>query len=216
MSWRRKSSKSGLLYLILDKAVIDQVGGDIFSLADKSAYYGVDLLQLRVKGIDDNQHLDLAKRLTKIIHRRGKLFIVNDRVDIAYLSEAAGLHLGSDDIGANYARKILGASPIIGQTIHNLNQLKSSHGQKIDYISIGPAFKTETKPDLVPIRNNQMAAMIAKAKKLMFAIGGINLYNIETLLNYGIKNLAVCRDILLAKDLKTTISKYKQCLKRVS
>lgn len=219
MSWKRKSSKNGLLYVILDKKVIDAARGNIFTLADKLAYYGVDLLQLRAKNINDKEFLFLAKRLSQIIRQRKKLFIVNDRADIAYLSGAGGLHLGEKDIAADQARKLLGKKALIGRTIHHQKELKNIHPE-INYISFGPAFKTKTKPGLMPLTLRKLKALISKSKeannKLIFAIGGINLYNIESLLESGVKNIAVCRDILEAKNLKTTVKEYKKCLKKVS
>ena len=98
MSWKRKSSRNGLLYVILDKEVIDKAEANIFSLADKLAHFGVDILQLRAKGISDKEYIYLAKKLSKIIRKRKKLFIINDRADIAYLSNASGLHLGEGDV----------------------------------------------------------------------------------------------------------------------
>ena len=228
MSWKRKFSKNGLLYVILDKNVVDKVKGDIFSLADKLARCGVDLLQLRVKDICDKELLFLARQLSKIIHQRKKLFIVNDRADIAFLSGANGLHLGEKDISADQARKLLGKKAIIGRTIHHHNKIKDTltgtgtqrgtgiKEKEIDYISIGPVFKTQTKPHLKPLTSKKLKMMMSKSKKLVFAIGGINLYNINLLLKSGIKNVAVCRDILEAKNLKTTLGEYKKCLKRIS
>ena len=216
MSWRRKFSRNGLLYVILDKEVIDKAGANIFSLADKLAHFGVDILQLRAKGISDKEYLCLAKKLSKIIRKRKKLFIVNDRADIAYLSNASGLHLGEGDLSAKEARKILGKQVIIGKTIHSLKKLENLRETGVDYISVGPAFKTKTKPGLKPLTSKKLKAMISKSGKLIFAIGGITQYNIASLLESGIKNLAICRDILLAKNLKTRIKKYKKCLKKAS
>ena len=224
MNWKRKSSKNGLLYVILDKKVIDKIKGDIFSLADKLACYGVDLLQLRAKDICDKELLFLAKRLSKIIRQRKKLFIVNDRADIAYLSGASGLHLGEEDISAGQARRLLGKKAIIGRTIHRYKELKSTstltsadiEAKEIDYISIGPVFKTKTKPRLKPLTFKKLKTVMSGSKKLIFAIGGINLYNVESLLKSGVKNIAVCRDILETKDLKTTLGEYKKCLRKVS
>jgi len=222
MNWKRKSSKNGLLYVILDKEVIDKAGVNIFSLADKLAHFGVDIFQLRAKGISDKEYLPLALRLSKIIRRRKKLFIVNDRADIALLSKASGLHLGESDISPKQARKIVGKKAIIGKTIHSLKELKKLNDQegrgksKVDYTSFGPVFKTETKPHLRPLPFKKLRALISKNKKLMFAIGGINQYNIESLLETGIKNVALCRGIILAKNLKTSVKEYKKCLKKAS
>jgi len=213
---KRKSSKNGLLYVILDKEVTDTAGINIYSLADKLAFFGVDIFQLRAKGISDKECLSLATTLSKIIRKRRKIFIVNDRADIAYLSGACGLHLGENDISLSQARKIVGKQAIIGKTIHYLKELKDLDPEKskLDYISFGPAFRTKTKPGLKPLTSEKLKILIGKSKKLMFAIGGINQYNIETLLESGIKNVAICRGIILAKNLKTRVKEYKQCLER--
>lgn len=219
MSWKKQLSKNGLLYVILDKEVIDKAGNNIFSLADKLASYGVDLIQLRAKNINDRELLLLAKRLTQIINKRKKLFIVNDRADIAHLAGSGGLHLGEKDISANQARKLLGKKILIGRTIHHQKELKNIQPE-IDYVSFGPAFATKTKPNLTPLTLSELKFLISKGKKLnkklIFAIGGINLYNIESLLKSGIKNVAVCRDILESKNLKTIVKKYKKCLEKAS
>ncbi len=218
MNWKRKSSKNGLLYVILDKEVIDKARINIYSLADKLAYFGADIFQLRAKGISDKEYLSLAIKLSKIIRKRRKIFIVNDRADIAYLSGACGLHLGESDISLSQARKIIGKQAIIGKTIHSLKELKvlDARESELDYVSFGPAFKTKTKPELKPLTSKKLKVLIAKSKKLMFAIGGINQYNIETLLKSGIKNIAVCRGIILAKNLEISVKKYKKCLNRAS
>jgi len=214
--WKKKFLNSGLLYLILDQKVIDKAKINIFSLADKLAGYGVDIFQLRSKDLDDNLLLDLSKELSKIIRKRKKLFIVNDRTDIAYLSKASGLHLGKDDISATEARKILGKDKIIGKTTHSLKELLKFKNDDVDYLSIGPVFATKTKPKLTPLSNLQLTSMLGKVNKQIFAIGGINLYNVGSLFEKGIKNIAVCRDIILAKDLELQVKKYKKCLRKVS
>ncbi|MCK4912941.1 MAG: thiamine phosphate synthase [Candidatus Omnitrophica bacterium] len=222
MNWKRKFSKNGLLYVILDKEVTDKAKINIFLLADKLAYFGVDLFQLRAKGLSDKECLSIATKLSKIIQKRRKMFIVNDRADIAYLAGASGLHLGENDISPFQARKIIGKGTIIGKTIHSLGELKNLNtqeridGAKIDYVSFGPTFKTKTKPSLQPLASEELKILIKKSKKLIFAIGGINQYNIDSLLDSGINNIAICRGIILAKNLKTTVNNYKKCLNKVS
>jgi len=221
MSWKKKFSKNGLLYVILDKEVTDKAKINIFLLAEKLAYLGVDIFQLRAKGLSDRKYLTLATKLSKIIKKRKKMFIVNDRADIAYLSGASGLAIAEDYTSPSQARKIIGNKAIIGKTIHSLRELENLRSQeridraKIDYISFGPAFKTKTKPNLKPLTSRKLKTLIEKNKKLIFAIGGINQYNIDSLLESGIKNIAICRGIILAKNLKTTINNYKKCLNKV-
>ena len=212
---KKRPSANGLLYVILDKNVIEEANRDIFSLTDKLAYYGVDIFQLRANDIRDRLLLQLAVNLTKIIHKRKKIFIINNRADIAYLSKADGLHVGENDISPNEARKILGNKVIIGKTVHSFRELECFQKEKINYVSIGPVFKTKTKPALNALISEELKMMLMKTNKLTFAIGGINLYNMEPLLNNGIRNIAVCRGVILSRNLKTNINKYKKCLKKV-
>jgi thiamine-phosphate pyrophosphorylase len=207
---------NSMLYTILDTKVISENKLDILNLADKLCKYGVDILQLRDKELCDRELLKLSQKLCKIIRKRRKIFIVNDRVDITYLCGADGLHLGKDDIPTSEARKILGRKKIIGKTIHSLAELTILQREKVDYLSIGPVFATKTKPMLPPLRKTQLRNMFNKARKSTFAIGGINLYNIKSLLSLGIQNVAICRGIILAKNLKNTVEKFRECLQKNS
>jgi len=214
--WKKGSLKNGLLYVILDTEVTRSNNINIFSLAEKLAYAGVDIFQLRAKNLSDKDLLTTARKLSKLIRKRKKLFIVNDRADIASLSGADGLHLGAEDISVQDAKKIIGKSAIVGKTIHSLAELRRFSKEKVNYLSIGPAFKTKTKPSLSPLMIKKLKSLARKSKKLTFAIGGINLYNIDSLVKNGINNIAVCRGIILQKNLKSIVEKYKQCLRRAS
>jgi len=211
---KKKLSNSGLLYVILDKEIIDKADKNIFSLADKLCLYGADILQLRAKNTKDKELLSIAKRLSNIIHKHKKIFIVNDRADIAFLSGASGLHLGKGDLSPEEARKIVGKKIIIGRTVHSLNELKKFEKEDIDYIGVGPVFKTKVKPLLPALNPKALKSIASKSKKLMFAIGGINLYNISSLAEYGINNAAVCRGVILSKNLKNCVKNYKKCLQK--
>jgi thiamine-phosphate pyrophosphorylase len=214
--WKKRSSKNGLLYVILDTKVTRPNNINIFSLADRLASSGVDIFQLRAKDFCDRDLINTAEKLSKIIHKRKKLFLINDRADIAYFCGADGLHLGSGDISPNQARKILGNKSIIGRTVHSLSELHKFSKEKIDYVSIGPVFKTKTKPNLLPLKIKQLQSLASRTQKLTFAIGGITLYNIGSLTQIGIKNIAICRGIILENDLKSTVKNFKKCLQKAS
>lgn len=204
------------LYVILDTTVIYKNNLDIFAAADKLAKYGANIFQLRNKDICDKKFLEISCKLKKILGKRKRKFIINDRVDIAYLSDADGLHLGKKDISPNKARKILKKNKLIGKTAHSLKELEQFQKEPIDYLGIGPVFKTEIKPELPPLKEKQLKVMISKTQKAIFAIGGINLYNINSLCKLGIKNIAVSRGILLSKDFKSTVEEFKECLRKAS
>ncbi|MCD6583352.1 MAG: thiamine phosphate synthase [Candidatus Omnitrophica bacterium] len=216
MSWKNVLSRNGLLYAILDKEIIEQKQLDMFSLAERLLDYGVDILQFRFKDLSDNLALHLAKRLSKIVYNREAIFLVNDRVDIAYLSGANGVHLGRDDIPPGEARRILGKKRIIGKTIHSLEEFNKFKSEPVDYFSFGPVFRSPIKPYLPLWNKDSLKNTIRKVKKKYFVVGGISLRNINSVVRMGIKNIAVCRGLILSKDLKKTVRSFKKCLEKVS
>ena len=175
----------------------------------------VDLFQLRAKETPPKKLLNIAGTLSEIIHKHKKIFIVNDSVEIAVSCGADGLHLGAEDIPVARAREIM-ADLIIGKTVHSLSELKQFKDEDLDYLSIGPVFKTKTKPELTALGPKKIKEISSYSDKLTFAIGGINLYNIGSLLESHMTNVAVTRDIILANDLENRVKNYKKCLKKAS
>lgn len=200
------------LYVILDTEVIDRNNLNIFKLANTLSRCEADIFQLRAKNLADKDFLSAAVKLAKIFQSKNKTFIINNRVDIAYLCKANGVHLGKDDIPPYYARKILGRKNIIGKTVHSLKELTAFQKEDIDYMSAGPMFKTQIKPNLPPLEEKKIHEIFKKSKKTIFAIGGINLYNIPHLTKLCINNIAVCQGVILSKNLKNTVKKFKRLL----
>jgi len=204
--------KHGLLYVILDTEVTVPHKIDIVEKADQLARAGADYFQLRAENLEDADHLKIAIALKKALTLRRKTFIVNDRADIAFLSGADGLHLGETDIPVRAARKIIGPKKIIGKTCHSARDTVRFQAEAVDYTSVGPVFKTLTKPSLEALTPAEIKAMVKAAKKSIFAIGGISLYNVGSLADYAIDNVAICRALLLDKNPRAAIRKIKQCL----
>ncbi len=217
MILKKKLSSTGLLYLIIDKQIVDRHNKNILDLAKELAGSPLDLVQLRAKNITDLDFLNLAKKLAPIFKKAKKLFIINDRADIAYLSKANGLHLGNSDIPLSEARKLIGSKMILGKTIHSLKELKNSDQIKLDYLGLGPFFRSKTKKNnRLPLKDNEIKQLTAKSKKVTFAIGGINRYNINSVLKYNIKNIAISSAIITAINPQQKIKEIKKCLKKVS
>lgn len=187
------------LYLVLDKDFCYR--GNISGLFRQVNKVGVDLVQLREHASSDRDFLKHAKIIKRICSRQ-TIFIINNRLDIAQLINADGLHLGQSDLPIRQARRILGKNKIIGISCHNLIQALKAQVEGADYISIGPVFRTQVKPDLKSI-NLKLIKMIKKRIKLpLFAIGGINHSNINRVFSSGIQGIALCRAICCAKDVK--------------
>lgn len=213
MSWKEKLSNCGLLYVLLDYAVIKEARLDIVGLAEEIAASSCDLIQLRAKSTPSEELLPIATRLTKAIHNHKKLFIINDSAELTLNCGADGLHIGVGDISVAEARKIIG-NLIIGKTVHSLKELKLFENEDIDYVSIGPVFKTQTKPELAGLGLQKIKEISSASHKLTFAIGGINLYNIGSLAENKVTNVAITRGIILSKNIRKAIDVYKKLLKK--
>jgi thiamine-phosphate pyrophosphorylase len=217
MTLKKKLSSNGLLYLILDKQITDRNNKNILKLARELSKTRLDLIQLRAKNSNDFEFLSLAKKLSRLFKKAKKSFIINDRPDIAYLADADGLHLGQSDMPVNDAKKIIGEKKVLGKTIHCLKELINTNQSQIDYLGVGPFFTSKTKKNnRIPLKNIEIKQMVAKSKKVIFAIGGITRYNVDSVLKYNIKNIAVSSAILLSSNPSQEIEEIKKCLKKVS
>lgn len=202
----------GLLYVILDNQVIEKNNLDIYKLAEELSLQEIDFFQFRFKNLSDKKAVEISFKLSKIFHKRKKIFIINNRPDIALVSDADGVHLGEKDFPVNLARKVLKDKKIVGRTIHSYTEFLQIKDEKIDYLSVGPIFPTSLKPGLAPIFQEDVEKILKETKKPVFAIGGIDLKNLKKVLNMGFKNIALCQGLLLSKNLKKTVKCFKEKL----
>src|SRR5260370_28391005 len=134
---------------------------------------GARILQFRHKVFFSRQAFDDARLLASLCRNAGALFVVNDRADIAMLLDAA-LHLGQEDLAPQDARKLMPPPSIIGFSTHNERQLRDADKEPVDYIAIGPIFKTASKENPDPIVGLEcLRSLRAITKKRLVAIGGI-------------------------------------------
>ncbi len=210
MNIRKRLEQARLYTFTPDKYANDR---DILQIVKQEIAGGADIIQLREKNISDREKLQLAIALRKLTNISKVLFIVNDDVDIAFLSNADGVHLGQDDIPVSYARKILKKEQIIGISTHNMEQFKSvQNDNNIDYVAIGPIFPTSTKDNPAPFIGIEKVNEIIKFKnKKVVGIGGINYENLDKVISTGIDCVAIVSDIVKAKDItsKTLAIKKK-------
>lgn len=186
---------SGRLYAIADASF-----GDCVRLAEALFAGGARLVQVRNKKAGARDFLSQVERILSFAPSDGRV-IVNDRVDVALLAGAAGVHLGQTDLPAAAARQILGPDRIIGFSTHNLEQAVEADSLPVDYIAVGPVFATSTKDNPDPVVGVEKLAMICRAvKKPVVAIGGITLDNAKAALGAGAASVAVIRDLLAHPD----------------
>jgi len=185
------------LYLVTNSDCFES--DDAFLDAIASALEGgVDVLQLREKKMSANRILELGKKIKQLCLQYDTTFIINDRIDIAALLEADGVHLGQDDLDVKSAREILGANAIVGISTHAPEQALKAVADGADYIGVGPVFATPTKEGRIPVGLEYVKWVSENITLPAFAIGGIDLENCNQVFEAGIKKLGVVRAIINA------------------
>ncbi len=180
----------------------------LINIAESCVRAGVKIIQLRDKTDDVRgfyRNAILIRKTTK-----GKaLFIINDRLDIAKLVNADGLHIGQDDLPVEAVRGLLGPGKIIGKSCHSLAQAVAAENEKVDYISVGPIFSTPTKPDYQAVGLQLLKNVLSRVSLAVTAIGGIDKNNIGLVRGSGAKNIAVVRAICEAGNIEKAIDGLK-------
>ncbi len=176
---------------------------------------GADYIQLREKNISSAEYLQRAKKLREMTEKYHTKLIINDRVDIALLSGADGVHLGQEDVPVRDARKLLGAQKIIGATAKTPEQARQAMEDGADYLGSGAWFFTETKKDAVPISEETYQKILEAAPILNMAVGGINAQNCGKPLSLGAGGLAISAGILKAEDPGAETAKIRRILECV-
>ena len=207
LSIRKNKLYDSNLYLITsdDKKIFKKVTDAINS--------GVNIVQFRCKELNDKDKLKQAQQIALICKKNGALFIVNDRVDIAISTNADGVHIGQEDLPVKVVRDILGPEKLIGKSIHSIEQLREAQLEGCDYIGFGPIHETKTKPNLIP-KGIRLAEQVSQEASIpSFAIGGININNIDELLSIGVERIAISGSIMNHPKTSEIASKFKELLK---
>lgn len=176
--------------------------GDLPDFLDAVLRAGVDIVQLREKGLEAREELRLLDEFAAAAARHGKLFAVNDRADVALAAGAPILHLGQDDLPVPLARRILGADVIIGRSTHSAAQAAAAETEDgVDYFCVGPTWITPTKPGRPAAGVPLLATVAGYARRAWFAIGGIeSLDRLDEVIAQGARRAVVVRAITEADD----------------
>jgi thiamine-phosphate pyrophosphorylase len=216
--------QTALLYLITPAT---PPAGPLSEFLSRVLEAGVDMVQLREKQMEDLPLFEAAETVCDRTTEFGALFIVNDRIDIALASGADGVHLGQNDLPVEEARRQtewqmerLGGA-LIGLSTHTRAQIDTSDAPSnflgiessgADYIGVGPIHATPTKPGRPPVGYDLVTYAAQSSPLPFFAIGGIDLTNIDAVIEAGARRVSVLRALTEAEDPAAVARQLKKAL----
>jgi thiamine-phosphate pyrophosphorylase len=193
------------LYGIIDLGYIGE--SDAASVAEQMIEGGVDLLQLRAKGKSLDELAGHAARLHELTAKFSTPLIVNDHAEIASQMPVEGVHVGQDDDPIEVARRKARRPVLIGKSTHSLGQALAAQREGADYIGFGPIFTTPTKPEYAPIGLTDIRRVHAEISLPIFCIGGINIDNLQSVIDAGANRVVMVSALLKAHN----IVDYARC-----
>ena len=163
---------------------------------------GVTIVQLREKNLTTNQYYQLAKQVKEITDAYQVPLIIDDRLDVCLAVDAAGLHIGDDELPVSVARKVLGPEKILGVTAKTVKRALEAEEGGANYLGTGAIFPTTTKENAPITLISTLKTICQRVTIPVVAIGGLTSENIEQLIGTGIAGVAVVRDLMQAEDIE--------------
>ena len=163
---------------------------------------GVTIVQLREKNLTTNQYYQLAKQVKEITDAYQVPLIIDDRLDVCLAVDAAGLHIGDDELPVSVARQVLGPEKILGVTAKTVKRALEAEEGGADYLGTGAIFPTTTKENAPITLISTLKTICQKVAIPVVAIGGLTSENIDQLSATGIAGVAVVRDLMQAEDIE--------------
>lgn len=186
------------LYLVTDR---DCLGGkELVATVEQALQGGATVVQVREKNLSTLEFFQVTSRIKSITDKYGVPFIVNDRADIALAVDAAGLHIGQEDLPLAVARRLLGPDKIIGVSASTLEEALLAQEQGADYLGVGAVFPTNTKDDADSVSLEALKSIKEQVRIPVVAIGGINRSNVQPVMETGIAGVAVVSAVIAAQD----------------
>ena len=163
---------------------------------------GVTIVQLREKNLTTNQYYQLAKQVKEITDAYQIPLIIDDRLDVCLAVDAAGLHIGDDELPVSVARQVLGPEKILGVTAKTVKRALEAEEGGADYLGTGAIFPTTTKENAPITLISTLKTICQKVAIPVVAIGGLTSENLDQLIGTGIAGVAVVRDLMQAEDVE--------------
>lgn len=178
----------------------DQTGGrPLAEVVEQAIDGGVNVVQLRAKHLPAGELLSLARQLRGVCGPRA-LLIINDRLDVAMLSGADGVHLGETSVPVAAVRKLLPPSFFIGRSVHSVNAARQAESDGADYVLVGTLFASPSHPDIAPAGLELLENVRTRLTIPVIGIGGITAENVDHCWRGGASGVAVQSAIVRAED----------------
>jgi thiamine-phosphate pyrophosphorylase len=202
------------LYLITDRKVAAKSLPEAVRLALEG---GVKAVQLREKDLSVRELLSMAQELRVITREFGAKLFINDRLDVATLVGADGIHLGGQSIPVEAVRKVVGKNMQIAVSTHNVSEAKAAQNGGADFITYGPIFTTPSKAKYgAPVGVKSIRDIKNEISIPIYAIGGINSGNMLQVMSAGADGIALISAIMTAEDIRKTAAAYDKALTAIS
>ena len=199
MKLNKESLKSSLLlYAITDSSMIGN--STLKEKVEEAILGGATMIQLREKNISKDEYIAIAKEIKEVTDRYNIPLIINDHVDVALACDAAGVHVGQQDMAAALVREKIGPEKILGVSVQTVEQAILAEKAGADYLGVGSIFPTSTKKDAALVSIETLKAICDSVNIPIVAIGGINEENIIKLKGSGIAGISVVSAIFAQKD----------------
>ena len=201
------------LYLISDESLIDQE--KYFEYLDHVLSAGPKIFQLRIKNSSEKEILYKSKELRKITKKHNVIFIINDYPEIVSKVNADGLHIGKYDMDIEKCFNIIGNNKILGVSCYgDLERVNYYVNKSVSYIAIGTPYFTKTKPDREPTSLDTMIRAVSLRKNIpIFAIGGIEIDNVNEIMRTGVSGVAVINGVFSYRNSREKILEFNNLLK---
>jgi thiamine-phosphate pyrophosphorylase len=193
------------LYGIIDLGYVER--RDTARVVEQMIQGGVDLIQLRGKTKSIGELVELSGELHELAAKSSTPLIVNDYAEIARQGPVDGVHVGQDDDSIEIVRQKVARAILVGKSTHSLEQARAAQSEGADYIGFGPIFATPTKPDYAPIGLEDISRVHAEVNLPIFCIGGINIDNLQSVIDAGAKRVVMVSALLKAHN----IVDYARC-----
>jgi len=202
------------LYLVTDRDLAD--GRSLVELVMQAVRGGVTAVQLREKRCSTREFVELARQLMPVLDGRGVPLIINDRVDVALVVGARGVHIGQDDMPYEDARRMLGPKAVIGLSVETPEQAEEAERLDVDYLGVSPIFSTPTKTDTKGEWGlDGLRRLRGRSRHTLVAIGGLNAANAAQAIRAGADGIAVVSAICAAADPCAAADELRQVVSSV-